>query len=77
MITKFRRDKIQKETEIIQAAFCVWYLSSGALKKFCDGRREDKVFCKAHKPNIEQCKEDMDGAVVTLKANAFQHCGLN
>ena len=35
------------------------------------------MFCKAHKPNIEQCKEDMDGAVVTLRANAFKHCGLN
>ena len=35
------------------------------------------MFCKAHKSNIEQCKEDMDGAVVTLRANAFQHCGLN
>ena len=39
------------------------------------GDREDKVFCKAHKPYTEQCKEDMDGAVVTQRANAF-HAAL-
>ena len=46
MITKFRRDKIQKETEIIQAAFCVWYQSSGALDSFVTGGERIKCFVK-------------------------------
>ena len=46
MITKFRRDKIQKETEIIQAAFCVWYQSSGTLDSFVTGGEKIKCIVK-------------------------------
>ena len=39
---------MQKETETIQAAFCVWYLimSSGALDSFVTGGGRIKCFVK-------------------------------
>ena len=77
MITEFRRDKIQKETEIIQAAFCVWYQSTGALVSFVTGGEKIKCFVKPISLTLNNARRIIDGAVVTRRANAFQHCGLN
>lgn len=56
MITKFRQDKIQKETEIIQAAFCVWYQSIKALVSFVTGGERIKCFVKPISLTLENAR---------------------